>query len=68
MIISIVLNFLGCVFIVHQVTLSPTIDTWHALIDVVGSTIFVVLFAAILVRSILAVVIGDTDDIEVLSG
>ena len=68
MVVPVVLNFLGCVFIVHHATLSLTVNTRHAsLIDVVCSAIFVILFASILIGSILAVVIGDSDDIEILS-
>lgn len=65
LVVPVVLYFLGRVFVVYQVTLSLTTDTWHAaLIDVVGSAIFVVLFASILVRSILTVVIIlDSDNI-----
>lgn len=67
MIVSVILDLLGRVFVVHQITLSLAIDSWHAsLIDMVGSAIFVVLLAAILVRSILTVVVLDTDDIQIL--
>ena len=68
LVVPVVLDFLGRVFIVHHATLSLTVNTRHAsLIDVVCSAIFVILFASILIGSILAVVIGDSDDIEILS-